>query len=108
MSIHILVGKLIINIFSVHAPQTGLSVDKKDLIYNALLSNIITVSPDEHLLVFGDFSGLVGKAPEGFNGVHGGSSLNADGIRILDLCAATNLAITRTYFMKPDSHLVNY
>ena len=104
-------GKLIINIFSVYTPQTGLSVGEKDLFYNALLSNISTVSLDEHLLVCGDFNGNVGKAPEDFNGVHGGcgfDSCNANGIRILDLCAAANLAITNTYFMKPDSHLVTY
>ena len=67
MSIRILVGKLTINIFSVCAPQTGLSVYQ---FYNALLSNISTVSPDDYLLVCGDFNGHVGKALEGFNGVH--------------------------------------
>ena len=65
MSICILVGKSIINIFNVYAPQTGLSVVEKDSFYSALLSNISTVSPDEYLLVGGDFNGHVGKAPEG-------------------------------------------
>ena len=65
MSICILVGKSIINIFNVYAPQTGLSVVEKDSFYSALLSNISTVSPDEYLLVCGDFNGHVGKAPEG-------------------------------------------
>ena len=111
MSIHILVGKSVINIFSVYSPQTGLSVVEKDSFYNALLSNISIVSPDEYLLVCGDFNGHVGKAPEGFNGVHGGhgfGSRNADGTRILDLCTAANLAISNTYSMKPDIHLVTY
>ena len=43
--------------------------------------------------------------------VHGGrgfGSGNADGTRILDLCTTANLAVTNTYFMKPDSHLVTY
>ena len=111
MSIHILVGKSVINIFSVYLPQTGLSVVEKDSFYNALLSNISIVSLDEYLLVCGDFNGHVGKAPEGFNGVHGGhgfGSHNADGTRIFDLCTAANLAITNTHFMKSDSHLVTY
>ena len=63
------------------------------------------------MLACGDFNGHVGKAPKGFNGVHGEhgfGSDNVDGIRILDLCAAANLAITNTYFMKPDSHLATY
>ena len=38
--------------------------------YSALLSNISTVSPDDYLLVCGDFNGHVGKALKGFNGVH--------------------------------------
>ena len=47
MSVGILVGKSIINIFSVYAPQTGLSVVEKDSFSSALLSNISTVSPNE-------------------------------------------------------------
>ena len=99
MSFRILVGKSIINIFRVYAPQTGLSVVEKDSFYSALLSNISTVSPDEYLVVCGDFNGHVKKAPEGFSGVHGGrgfGSHNADGTRILDLCTVANLAITNT------------
>ena len=63
------------------------------------------------MLVFGDSNRHVEKAPEGFNGVHGGrgfDSRNAVGIRILDLCTVANLVITDTFFMKPDSHLVTY
>ena len=91
-------------------PNWFISVEK-DSFYSALLSNISTISPDEYLLVCGDFNGHVGNVPEGFDGVHGGSgfdSRNADGIRILHLCAAANLAITNTYFIKLDSHLVTY
>ena len=111
MSIRILVGKSIINIFSVYAPQTCLSVIEKDSFYSALLTNISTVSHDEYLLVCGDFNGHIGKAPEGFSGVHGGrgfGSGNADGTKILDLCTTANLPVTKAYFMKPDSHLVTY
>ena len=61
MSIRILVGKSIINIFSVYELQTGLSVVEKDSFYSALLSNISTVSP-EYFLVCGDLIGHVGKA----------------------------------------------
>ena len=92
-------------------PQTGLSDVEKDSFYSAFVSHISTLSPDEYLLVCGDFNGHAGKDPQGFNGVHGGhrfGSCNADGIRILDLFAGANLAITNTYFMKPDSHIVTY
>ena len=86
-------------------------VVEKDSFYTGLLSNILTVSPDEYLLVCGDFNGHVGKTPEGFNGVHDGRGFglrNTDRVKILVLCAAANLAITNTYFMKPDSHLFTY
>ena len=43
MSIHILVGKLIINILSIYELQTGLSVVEKDSFYSALISNISIV-----------------------------------------------------------------
>ena len=109
MSILIVKGKLILNIFGVNAPEIGLSVVAKDSFYSFLLSNISTFSPDQYFLVFGDFNDHVGKAPEGFNGVHGGhafGSRNADGIRILDFCAAANLAITNTYFIQSTCHLM--
>ena len=70
MSIRILVDKSVIIMFSVYAPQTGLSVIEKDSFYSALRTNISTVSHDEYLFVCGDFNGHVGKAPEGFSGVH--------------------------------------
>ena len=101
-------GKLTLKIFSVYAPQTGSLVVEKDSFYSALLSNISIVSPDEYLFKCEDFNVHVRKAPEGFNGVHGRcgfNSRNADGIRILVLSAAANLAITNRHFMKPDSHL---
>ena len=72
---------------------------QKDLFYSTLLSDISTVSPDDYLLLYGNFNGHVGKAPEGFNRVHGEQrfgSGNADGMIILDLCAAANFAIKNT------------
>ena len=48
MSIWILVGKLVMNIFSDCTYQTSLSVDEKDSFYIALLNNIsITASADQ-------------------------------------------------------------
>ena len=59
-------GKSVINIFIVYAPQTGLSVVNKDSFCSASLSDISTISLDTYLPVCGDFNGHVGKAPEGF------------------------------------------
>ena len=93
-------GKLVLNYFSVYAPQTGLSVVEKLSFYSALLSNISAVSPDEYLIVCGGFNRHVGKALYGFNGIHGGrwfGSHYSDGTRISDLYTTANLAIANTY-----------
>ena len=90
-----------------------LSTDSK-LVYqmmrrSVLLSDISVVPPDEYLLC-SDLNGHVGKASDAFNGINSGQgfgSHNADGIRIVNLCAAANL-VTNMYFIKPDNHLVTY
>ena len=109
--IRILIGKPIINIFSVYAPQTGLSTEEKDSFYTNLLTHVSAVPSTEYLMLCGDFNGHVGRDTEGFDrihGEHGFGSCNTDGVRILDFCTATNLAITNTFFVKPNSHLITY
>ena len=109
--IRILIGKLIINIFRVYAPQTGLSTEEKDSFYTNLLTHVSAVPSTEYLMLCGDFNGHVGRDTESFDRIHGGhgfGSRNTDGVRILDFCTATNLAITNTFFVKPNSHLITY
>ena len=99
------------NVFCVYAPQVGLPEETKDLFYNNLLNNISKVPSDEFLLICGDLNGHVGKLSTGFDNIHGGhgfGNLNREGTRILDLCAAANLAVANTYFEKPVSQLITY
>ena len=59
----------------------------------------------------GDFSGHVGQHSQGFSQHHGGYGYgiwNQERMRILDLWAATDLAVTNTFFRKRDSKLVTY
>ena len=63
------------------------------------------------LLVCGDLNGHVRKTSGGFEGIHGGHGYgirNSEHIRVLELCAAADLAITNTYFTKCDSQLLTY
>ena len=63
------------------------------------------------MLVCGDLNGRVGKTSSGFEGLHGGHDYgvrNPEGTRILELCAATDLVITNTYFAKCDSQLLTF
>ena len=63
------------------------------------------------LVVAGDLNGHIGKDTNGFENVHGGKGYghqNPDGTITLNMWTATNLAITNTYFTKPDSKLTTY
>ena len=111
MYLRLMIGKKIIRIFSVYAPQTGLPEATKEKFYNDLLSQT-SITPDEELLlVCGDLNGHVGKNTAGFEDVHGGNGFgerNADGIRLLDYCLAANLSISNTFFSKPPAKLITY
>ena len=111
MSLRLLFGKKIINIYSTYAPQSGRTPEEKDTFFNNLLSNITVVPESEFLAVCGDLNGHVGKATCGFDGVHGNCGYgerNPEGITILDLCTAADLAVTNTFFTKSDSRLITY
>ena len=111
MSIRVLVEDKIVHLLSIYAPQTGRAQLEKDSFYNILSDCILAIPSTEYLVVGGDFNGHVGRKATGFNGIHGGhgyGTLNDDGNRILDLCAATSLSITNTFFKKPDSHTITY
>ena len=101
MQLRILLGKTIMNVFCVYGPQVGLPEETQDLFYNNLLNNISKVPSDEFLIICGDLNGHVGKLSTGFDNIHGGhgfGNLNREGTRILDLCAAANLAVANTFF----------
>ena len=75
------------------------------------MGKIIKVPESEILVAAGDFNGCVGKDTDGLENIHGGKGYdhqNHDGTRILDMCTATNLAITNIYFPKPDIKLNTY
>ena len=99
------------NIKSVYAPQSGRTIEEKDEFFAKLMNEIVKVPDSEILVVAGDLNGHVGKHTDGFDNIHGGNGFgdrNSDGTRILDMCTATNLAITNTFFKNSDSKLVTY
>ena len=54
-------------------------------------------------------NGHVGQHSQGFSSHDGGygyGTLDQEGMRILDFCAATDLAVTNTFFRKKNSQLV--
>ena len=82
-----------------------------DAFYDSL-QTVISAIPDKEIVIpCGDWNGHVGKAADGYEGVHGGfgyGERNADGDRILDFAVANELVIGNTYFVKRDSHLITY
>ena len=106
--LQLLCGKSIINFVCVYDPQPGLSAEEKYCFYEQLLVLVTSVAPSETLVIAGDFSGHVGQHIQGFSQHHGGYGYGTriqEGMRILDLCVATDLAVTNTFFRKRNSHL---
>ena len=87
-----------------YAPQLDLSAEEKDHFYEQLLVLVTSVAPSETL-------GHVGQHSQGFSRHHCGygyGTRNQEGMRVLDICAVTDLAVTNTFFRKRNSQLVTY
>ena len=106
-----LIEKTLLNVICVYAPQTGLSNQEKDTFYEQLLTCITSIDDSELHVIAGDFNGHVGKESMNFDGYHGGKGYgtrNPEGQRILDLCSATDLLVTNTFFDKNQNNLITY
>ena len=109
--LRLLCGKSIINFACVYAPQPGLFAEEKDRFHEQLLVLVTSVASSETLVIAGDFNSHVGQHSQGFSQHHSGygyGAWNQERMRILDLCAATDLAVTNTFFRKRNSQLVTY
>ena len=76
-----------------------------------LLVLVNSVAESETRVIAGDFNGHVGQHSQGLSWHHGGCAYgtwNQERMRILDLCAATDLAVTNTFLRKRNSQLVTY
>ena len=84
---------------------------KNDHFYEQLLVLVTSVAQSETVVIAGDFNVHVGQHNQGFSRHHGGygyGTQNQEGLRVLNLCAATDLAVTNTFFRKRNSQLVTY
>ena len=97
----LLCGKSIIKFDCEYVPQKGISVDEKDRFYEQMLVLVTSVAPLETLVIAGDFNSPVGQHIQDFSPHPGGydyGTRNQERMRILDICAATDLAATNTFF----------
>ena len=111
MIIKLIIGRTIVTILSVYAPQVGLEDKTKDAFYDDMLRVISKVSDQEILIPCGDWNGHIGKVSAGYDGVHGGHGFgerNQEGERVLEFAAAHNLVVVNSFFSKRDNHLLTY
>jgi exonuclease III len=111
-------------VVSAYAPTLSADEDTKDQFYLSLDEVLNRVDRKDKIVLLGDFNARVGKDHEIWSGAvgrHGVGKMNANGLRLLTLCAEHNLVITNTSFrlknkyktswMHPRSrhwHLIDY
>ena len=108
MMLKMLIEKSLVNITCIYAPQVRLSNHDKDAFYEQLLTCILSVEDSEIHILAGDFNG---HESETFDTYHSGKDYgtrNPEGLRILHLCSATDLAVSNIFFDKNQSKLITF
>lgn len=111
MVLRLAIGKSLVNIVSVYAPQVGRTREEKEEFYIQLGNVLKDIGENELLIVCGDLNGHVGAEADGFEGVHGGKGFgvrNVEGEMLLEFADAMGLTVCNTWFTKTDSQKVTY
>ena len=111
MLLRVIVGKSVLNLVSVYAPQAGIPMEQKEEFYISLGKVLSSVEASDMLIVCGDMNGHVGTVTDGFEEVHGGygfGNRNVEGEMLLEFADAMNLAVANTWFQKDVGKLVTY
>ena len=111
MVLRVRVGKLVLSLVSVYAPQVGRTMKEKEEFLISLREVVSAVDARERLVVCGDFNGHVGSEKDGFEGVHGVHGYrvrNTEGEMLLEFADAMNLVVATSWFTKHDYQLVTY
>ena len=86
MYVKLVIGKQIVNIVSVYAPQVGLSAEEKGVFWDSFIIVLSGIPKQDGIFIGSNLNGHVGRDADGNGGVHGGMGLgtgNAEGERIL-------------------------
>ena len=103
MLIKLAVGKSIVTVLWVYAPQAGLDDKVKDLFYENLQWTLTKISASEISFVCGYFNGHSEKNAHGYEGVHGDRGFgrrNLECERMLEFAVAHNLVVSNSLFTK--------
>ena len=105
MVLRVVVGRSVVNLISVYAPQSGRGKEEKEEFFTVLGKILSDIDAGERLLICGDMNGHVGADVDGFEGVHGGYGFgkrNVDGEMLLEFADALDFAIVNTWFWKTE------
>lgn len=94
-------------LLSAYAPTLPSENDAKDRFYRELDEVLQRIPSSDKILLLGDFNARVGKNHliwKGVIGKHGIEKVNANGMRLLSLCAEHDLIITNTIFQQKNKH----
>ena len=111
MVLRIRVGKLVLNIVSVYAPQVGRTMEEKEDFLASLREVLSAINTNERLVVCGDMNAHVGAGKDGFEDVHGGYGFgvrNTEGEMLLEFADAMDLTVANTWFKKEDRKLATF
>jgi hypothetical protein len=109
--VKLLVGDLIFNVISTHAPQIGFNENVKMQFWEELDALVSSVPIFEKLFIGGDLNRHVSSSRVDFDGVHGGfryESRNQEWEGILNFALAYDLIVVNILFRKRISHLVTF
>ena len=99
-----LANKRFVTLVSCYAPTLNLPEDVKDQFYEQMDQILFGLSRNEKVVILGDFNARVGTNYDVWRGIigrHGVGKENANGLRLLDICASHDLCITNTMFQLP-------
>lgn len=109
--IKLIIGKSVLALVSVYAPQVGLPPEAKQRFYDQLQGAVAKIPASEILILVGDWNGHAGAAASVYHVAHGGLGFgerNAEGEMMLEFATANGLRVGNTWFKKRDSHLITY
>ena len=113
MVLRVVVGRSVVNLVSVYAPQSGRGKEEKEEFFTVLGKILSDIDAGESLLICGDMNmnGHVGADVDNFEGVRGGYGFgkrNVDGEMLLEFADALDFAIVNTRFKKEVRKMITY
>ena len=111
MKIKMVLGKMLVQIYSVYAPQVGRPQEEKDDFWGKLDDELENIPRADGLILAGDLNGHVGVEDGGYEdvmGKHGIGTRNREGERILEFCHGRDVVIQNTMFKKDREKKITY